>query len=86
MNFSYGEMYRNLYTRVWRPYFEIYPYYNSDINDFTFGLNAGIGGKVFHQDHMNIGVSYSDSVNGIGGKILEFYINYQFMYTLSKEI
>ncbi|MDH4944741.1 tetratricopeptide repeat protein [Sulfurimonas sp. C5] len=86
MNFSYGEMNRNLYTRVWHPYFEIYPYYNSDINDFTFGLNAGIGGKAFHQDHMNIGVSYSDSVNGIGGKILEFYINYQFMYTLSKEI
>lgn len=86
INFSFGEMNRNLYTRVWRPYFEIYPYYNSDIDDYTFGLNAGIGGKAFHQDHMSVGVSYSDSVNGVGGKIIEFYINYQFMYSLSKEI
>jgi polysaccharide biosynthesis protein PelB len=85
-NFSFGEINKNLYTRVWRPYFEVFPYYNSDINDYTYGLNAGIGGKVFHQDHMSIGVSYSDSVNGIGGKIFEFYIDYQFMYTLSKEI
>jgi hypothetical protein len=85
LNFSYGMVNRYIYTRVWRPYFEFSPYYNSDIDDYTYGFHAGYGGKVFHQDHMSIGVSYTDSVNGIGGKIFEIYINYQFLYTLSKE-
>ncbi|QOP40336.1 tetratricopeptide repeat protein [Sulfurimonas marina] len=85
INISYGYANKNLYTRVWRPYIEFSPYYSSDIGDYTFGVNGGIGGKVFEQDHMSIGASYTDSVNGIGGKVLQFYIDYQFMYTLSKE-
>jgi len=85
LNFSYGMVNRYIYTRVWRPYFEFSPYYNSDIDNYTYSLNAGYGGKIFHQDHMSIGASYTDSVNGIGGKIFEIYLNYQFLYTLSKE-
>ena len=85
LNISYGMMNKNIYTRVWRPYFEFAPYFNSDLDDYTYGFHAGYGGKVFHQDHMSIGVSYTDSVNGIGGKIFEFYLDYQFLYTLSKE-
>ena len=77
---SYGMMNSQVYTRVWRPYIEISPYYNSDLGDFTYGFNAGVGGKVFHQDHLSIGTSYTDSVNGVGGRILEIYLNYQFMY------
>ena len=80
VNLSYGMMNSNLYTRVWRPYIEFSPYYNSDLDDYTYGFNAGIGGKVFHQDHLAIGASYTDSVNGIGGRILELYLNYQFLY------
>lgn len=86
VNFSYGEVNKNLYTRVWRPYFKFFPYYNSDTQEYAYGFNAGIGGKVFHQDHMSIGATYTDSVNGVGGKIFEFYMNYQFLYTLSKGI
>lgn len=85
LSFSYGEANRNLYTRVWRPYFEVFPYYNSDSDDYTYGLDVGIGGKVFHQDHIRLGISYADTINGIGGNILQFYLNYQFMYSLSKE-
>ena len=80
MTLSYGMANSNIYTRVWRPYVEVYPYYNSDIDAYTFGALAGYGGKVFHQDHLSIGASYTDSVNGIGGSILEIYLNYQFMY------
>jgi len=80
MNISYGMANSSLYTRVWRPYIEFSPYYNSDLDDYTYGFNMGIGGKVLHQDHLSIGASYTDSVNGIGGKIWEIYLNYQFMY------
>jgi hypothetical protein len=77
---SYGMANSQIYTRVWRPYIEFYPYYNSDIDDYTFGAIAGYGGKIFHQDHLSIGASYTGTVNGIGGSIFEIFLNYQFMY------
>jgi len=80
INFSYGMINSTAYTRVWRPYFEIYPYYSSETADYTYSFNLGYGGKVWHQDHLSIGASYSESFNGISGKIFEFYLNYQFMY------
>jgi len=80
MSLSYGMANSGLYTRVWRPYIELSPYYNSDLDDYTYGFNMGIGGKVLHQDHLSVGATYTNSVNGIGGKIWELYLNYQFMY------
>ena len=79
--FSYGMANADDYTRVWRPYFEIYPYYNSYEESYNFGLNAGYGGKIWHQDHLIFGASYTESVNGIGGKIFELFLDYHFMYT-----
>jgi len=80
LNISYGVANRNAYTRAWRPYLEFSPYYTSDIDSYTYSLNAGYGGKVWHQDHLVFGMAYSDSVSGTGGSILELFINYQFMY------
>jgi len=78
--FSYGMANSNLYTRVWRPYLEFSPYYNSELDDYTYGFNAGYGGKVFHQDHLVLGASYTNSVNGVGGSIFELFLDYKFMY------
>ena len=47
---------------------------------FSYGFNIGYGGKVWHQDHLIIGAAYTDSVNGIGGSILELFLKYEFMY------
>jgi hypothetical protein len=80
VNFAYGMVNSNIYTRVWRPYVEFFPYYNSDLGDVTFGAIVGYGGKVYHQDHLSIGASYTDSVNGVGGTIFEIFLKYQFMY------
>ena len=80
LDIVYGMANRNVYTRVWRPYFEFSPYYNNDIDSYTYTLNAGYGGKVWHQDHLVFGMAYSDSVSGTGGSVLELFINYQFMY------
>ena len=81
VNLSYGMANSNLYTRVWRPYIEFFPYYNKEkIESFNYGFNTGIGGKVFHQDHLSIGASYVNAVSGIGGSIFELYLNYRFMY------
>ena len=80
LSFSYGMQNSEAYTRVWRPYFEFYPYYTSETDDYNFGFNVGYGGKVWHQDHLSVGASYSESLNGLSGTIFEFYLNYQFMY------
>jgi predicted Zn-dependent protease len=80
LKFSYGMANSNLYTRVWRPYFEFYPYYNSDTQDYTYGLHMGYGGKFLHQDHLSIGASYTNSVSGVGGSVFELFLNYRFLY------
>lgn len=80
LNFTYGMANSEAYTRVWRPYFELYPYYNSYSDDFTYGLNVGYGGKVWNQDHMVLGASYTNSVNGVGGEVFELFLKYQFIY------
>jgi len=85
LRLAYGMANRFLYTRVWRPYFTFSPLYNSTSDNYTYNFEIGYGGKIFQQDHMSIGASYSDSVNGISGKIFEIYLNYQFLYTLTKE-
>jgi len=81
VDFAYGMQNSEIYTRVWRSYFEVSTFYNSDINDFSYAFNAGYGGKLYSQDHLIFGTSYTQSVNGIGGSIFEVFLKYQFLYT-----
>jgi len=80
VNFSYGMQNSKIYTRVWRPYFELSSYYNSELSVFSYGFSGGYGGKIFTQDHMVVGVNYSSDVNGIGGSIYELFLRYEFLY------
>ena len=84
MIFSYGMANSNNYTRVWRPYFEFTPSYNNISDAYNYGFHLGIGGKVYHQDHMSVGIKYSESENGLVGKTYQFYINYHFLYAHPK--
>ena len=79
-NFAYGMANSEIYTRVWRPYFEASSYYNSFSKDMSYGLNFGYGGKLNGQDHLVFGSSYTESVNGVGGSIFELFMRYKFLY------
>ncbi len=79
-SFALGMQNSSAYTRVWRPYIEVTPYYNITQETINFSANIGYGGKVFHQDHLSIGVDYSEALYGYPQTILEFYLNYQFLY------
>lgn len=81
IDFAYGMQNSDIYTRVWRPYLELSSYYSTELAAFSYGFHAGIGGKVFSQDHLVIGTSYTNDVNGIGGSIFELFLNYKFLYT-----
>ena len=80
-NFSYGMQNSKIYTRVWRPYFELSSYYDSKLDAFSYGFSGGYGGKIFTQDHMVVGANYSSGVNGIGGSTYELFLRYEFLYT-----
>jgi len=80
VNFAYGMVNSKIYTRVWRPYFELSSYYNSFSQNVNFGIDLGYGGKVNAQDHLVVGANYTESVNGIGGSIFELFLRYEFLY------
>ena len=81
LNFSYGMANSHIYTRVWRPFFELSSYYNSFISDYSYSCNIGYGGKVLQQDHLVVGASYSRSQNGTGDATLKLYLNYAILFT-----
>ncbi len=80
INFSYGMANSGSYTRVWRPYFELNPSYNSITKAYSYGYNIGYGGKSFHQDHLSFGLIYTTSSISKEKSIYEFYVNYKFLY------
>jgi hypothetical protein len=84
LNLGYGMANSRIYTRVWRPYFVFSPSYNSTADAYTYSFDLGIGGKLVHQDHLALGVKYSDSEDGLVGKTYQFYINYSFLYAHPK--
>jgi len=84
INFSYGMANSENYTRVWRPYLELNPSYNSITKAYSYGYRVGYGGKIFYQDHLSFGVIYTQSTISQEKPIYEFFINYKFIYTHPK--
>ena len=78
--FTYGMVNESVYTRVWRPFIELSAYYNSFIDDYSYGFNIGYGGSINHKDHLVVGSSYTESSNGVGDSIFELYLKYEFLY------
>lgn len=80
MSFSYGMVNYQQYTRVWRGYFETTLAYSELQNNYTYTTHIGYGGKVWHQDHLALGFSYTNFVSGVGGDAYELYVKYHFNY------
>ncbi len=77
---SYGMQNRYNYTRVWRPFISISPYYNGLESKYNFGFSSGIGGAVFGQDHLAFVIDYSESVNGTSDQLWRSYFSYKILY------
>jgi len=80
VTFEYGMQNSRIYTRVWRPFFEISSYYNSETSGISYSINAGYGGKVYLQDHLVFGLNYSNNISGIKGTLFELFLRYEFLY------
>jgi len=79
-NFYYGIANKQYYTRVWRPYASFSPYYNGLLHQINFSFDAGLGGMVHDRDHLNVGISYDQSVNGTNESNLQIYIRYKHFF------
>ena len=80
LSVDYGMSAKNSYSRTWRPYFSVSSYYNGDTNAFNYSTAIGTGAKVWHQDHLDIGASYSQSVRGNNDDIFELFLHYKFLH------
>jgi hypothetical protein len=80
LTLSYGMQNANIYTGVWRPYIELSPFYNRQLEQTNFSVNAGLGGAVYNQDHMILGVDYNQAVNGTQEQYLKLFMQYKLLY------
>lgn len=80
VNLFYGIINKETYTRVWRPFAEITPYYNGYSEQFNISFGGGYGGSLWGQDHLSIGFNYDQSVNGTAESTLGIYLNYHLFY------
>ena len=79
-SFYYGMANKEYFTRVWRPYASISPYYNGLLKQLSFSFDAGVGGEIYDRDHLNFGISYDHSVNGTQESNLQIYIRYRHFF------
>ena len=79
-NFFYGVINKEQYTRVWRPYFEFSPYYNSFNSQINFSTSGGYGGSIYDKDHLTFGFNYDQAVNGTLESSFNLFIRYHVLY------
>ncbi len=77
--FSFGLEHKNIYTRIWRPYFNSVLFANS-ITGLGFGFEAGAGGSLWNQDHLSLGLSFFKGVQGTTDSILKLNIGYFLLF------
>gem|GEM_PF-5241659 len=81
LSLYYGMNRADSYVRGIRPYFSLNPYYNCKEQVINLGFEAGISGRVYHQDQFNLGIRYSNSVYGVSSRSKEFYLRYRLYYS-----
>ncbi len=77
MNFAYGTVNKTNYTRVWRPYMQFSPSYNTLFEQFNFSVGAGYGGNIYDKDHLVFGFNYNQAVNGTQESSFNLFLRYR---------
>jgi hypothetical protein len=71
-----GAQTKNQYTRVWRPFFILTPYYNSVETSLDYAFSLGGAGMLFGHDHLAIMINYSESTGGSFDKTKKISLQY----------
>ncbi|MBK3332330.1 tetratricopeptide repeat protein [Persephonella atlantica] len=79
VDFSFGYEHKYYYTGLFRPFFSGTVFYNC-ITGTGFGMEIGIGGHIFQQDHISGGLRYFQGMQGTNDYIREIFINYRLWF------
>lgn len=77
--FGFGERYRENYTHNWRPFVDFGVTWNTTSGLGT-DLSAGVGGKVFGDDHLSISFDRASGGGGLGESDQILWLNYRYFY------
>ncbi len=70
----------NDYIRAWRWYMGFAPYYDYQSNQGSVGGDIGIGGSLFQQDHLDLGIRYTPAFYNGQESLTTLYFLYRMMY------
>ncbi len=68
------------YIRAWRWYGGISPYYDYESNEGSVGGELGVGGSLFQQDHLDLGIRYTPAFYNGQESLTTLYFLYRMMY------
>ncbi|MFO1435127.1 MAG: tetratricopeptide repeat protein [Gammaproteobacteria bacterium] len=77
--FGFGERYRENYTHNWRPFIDFGVTWNT-VSGLGNDLSAGIGGKVFGDDHLSISFDRASGGGGLGESDQVLWFNYRYFF------
>ena len=68
------------YIRAWRWYAGINPYYDYKTDEGSVGGEVGVGGSLFQQDHLDLGIQYTPAFYNGQESLTTLYFLYRMMY------
>ena len=80
IGFLFGYENKLSFVRVWRPFLTLDIGYNTRINGLFLGSSLGVGGTVFGQDNLSLGIDYSENRGGVKEDIFKFNLLYRRWY------
>ncbi|WP_461828696.1 tetratricopeptide repeat protein [Aquifex sp.] len=80
VGFLFGYENRYSFVRVWRPFMSLDLGYNTGIKGLFFGGSLGVGGLIFGQDNLSLGIDYMENRGGVKEGILNLNLLYRRWY------
>jgi hypothetical protein len=70
----------DIYTGIWRKFFNTSLIYSAIDENFAYSLNFGYAGRFLYKDHLTMGINFSSgSDSSIYSKVFELYLDYKFL-------
>ncbi|MBZ4643977.1 MAG: hypothetical protein JG767_1586 [Deferribacteraceae bacterium] len=79
IGFQFGFDYYSLYNRQWRPFLNTSLGLNNNSN-IGYSIFTGVGGGVFKQDNLALGIKFGKGFFGQDYNIYNFEINYNLWF------
>lgn len=80
LTLRYAERSAGYYTRGWRGFAELTPFYSTVLGGIHYRFKAGVGGLAMRHDHLSVGIDYDQAINGTDEFSVLGYVSYALYY------